>query len=46
MAMTHERLALTSGLHTILANYRFSESPNLQNPQPTTSLSETKRQRS
>ena len=40
MAMTHERLAVSSGLHTILANYRFSGSPNLQNPQPTTSLLE------
>ena len=38
MAMTHERLAVSSGLHTILTNYRFSGSPNLQNPQPTTSL--------
>ena len=43
MAMTHERLAVSSGLHTILTNYRFSGSPNLQNPQPTTSLLETKR---
>ena len=43
MAMTHERLAVSSGLHTILANYRFSGSPNLQNPQPTTSLLEKKR---
>ena len=40
MAMTHERLAVSSGLHTILTNYRFSGSPNLQNPQPTTSLLE------
>ena len=38
MAMTHERLAVSSGLHTILTNYRFSGSPNVQNPQPTTSL--------
>ena len=38
MAMTHERLAVSSGLHTSLTNYRFSGSPNLQNPQPTTSL--------
>ena len=38
MAMTHERLAVSSGLHIILTNYRFSGSPNLQNPQPTTSL--------
>ena len=38
MAMTHERLAVSSGLHTILTDYRFSGSPNLQNPQPTTSL--------
>ena len=38
MAMTHERLAVSSGLHTILTNYRFSGSPNLQNPQPTASL--------
>ena len=43
MAMTHERLAVSSGLHTILTNYRFSGSPNLQNPQPTTSLLEKKR---
>ena len=42
MAMTHERLAVSSGLHTILTNYRFSGSPNLQNPQPTTSLLEKK----
>ena len=42
MAMTHERLAVSSGLHTILTNYRFSGSPNLQNPQPTTSLLATK----
>ena len=42
MAMTHERLAVSSGLHTILTNYRFSGSPNLQNPQPTTSLLEFK----
>ena len=38
MAMTHERLAVSSGLHTILTNYRVSGSPNVQNPQPTTSL--------
>ena len=38
MAMTHERLAVSSGLHTILTNYRVSGSPNMQNPQPTTSL--------
>ena len=38
MAMTHERLAVSSGLHTSLTNYRFSGSPNLQNLQPTTSL--------
>ena len=38
MAMTHERLAVSSGFHTILTNYRVSGSPNVQNPQPTTSL--------
>ena len=38
MAMTHERLAVSSGLHTILTNYRVSGSPNVQNPQPTTNL--------
>ena len=43
MAMTHERLAVSSGLHSILTNYRFSGSPNLQNPQPTTSLLVKKR---
>jgi len=36
--MTHERLAVSSGLHTILTNYRVGGSPNVQNPQPTTSL--------
>ena len=38
MAMTHERLAVSSGLHTILTNYRVSGSPIVQNPQPTASF--------
>ena len=38
MTMIHERFAVSSGLYTILTNYRISGFPIVQNPQPTTKL--------